>query len=356
VIDEVMSVLPSKADKTPFLSVCIATLNRREYLSETLDKFAQQMCQDVEVLVLDGGSQDGTPLMMQEYAERYAWLRYVRLSKNGGIDADYDQCVRQARGQYCWLFSDDDWPLQGALDKVIDTCKGGHDFIYIDAQVLDKNMDQVLADRRVTWRGDRTIASGHTDEVFRLAGAGLSFIGSCIVRRQVWLSRDCTPYYGYYFPHIAMLFQKPLEGSACLLDYVGVAIRYGNATWSAKSFQIWALLWPELIWKLQGISAKAKQSVSAHQPWRKPLFLLWQRAKGVYNTHSYTQYIEPLMTNSAHKFWIKALSYIPGVLVLLTMLLLLRVFRPHNKFLVAELMLSIYYRPVWMKFLVKYPI
>ena len=87
------------------LSICIATRNRSELLQETLEIFAEQMITGVEVVVADGASTDNTPQMLAKLANDYSWLRYFSLNSNGGIDADYDFCVRQARGKYCWMFS-----------------------------------------------------------------------------------------------------------------------------------------------------------------------------------------------------------------------------------------------------------
>jgi abequosyltransferase len=45
---------------TPHLSICIATLNRARFLKETLARILGQASDEVEVVIVDGASSDGT--------------------------------------------------------------------------------------------------------------------------------------------------------------------------------------------------------------------------------------------------------------------------------------------------------
>ena len=46
--------------KTPKLSICISTLDREELLKELIESILEQKCDDIEIVVSDGGSQDNT--------------------------------------------------------------------------------------------------------------------------------------------------------------------------------------------------------------------------------------------------------------------------------------------------------
>ena len=81
------------------LSVCIATFNRARYIGETLDSILAQATDDVEVVVLDGGSTDGTRDVVEEFARRHPRLRYVRQETNHGVDRDFDTAVHLATGE-----------------------------------------------------------------------------------------------------------------------------------------------------------------------------------------------------------------------------------------------------------------
>ena len=102
----------------PILSICIATYNRAGFIGETLDSIIAQMDDDVEILVVDGASTDNTEGIMREYTQKESRIRYVRLSAKGGVDQDYDKSVELARGEFCWLFTDDDLLKPGAVAAV----------------------------------------------------------------------------------------------------------------------------------------------------------------------------------------------------------------------------------------------
>jgi abequosyltransferase len=335
------------------LSICIATLNRCEFLAETIGKFAEQMLDGVELVVVDGGSADGTQTMVEQAKKKYPWISYHRLSTNGGIDADYDKSVQLAQGQYCWMFSDDDWPLPGALKAIYGACGQGHDFVFADAQVRDVKMQEIFLERRSKLTQDQTLCGDDMDTLFKLTGSALSFIGSCIVRRDIWLARDCKSYYGYYFPHIAIVFQQPLRATSLLLYEPLIAIRYGNATWTGSAFKIWMLLWPRLVWKMASISDIAKASVTALEPWRSTSMLMWQRAKGTYTPVQYRDFLAVLPMSKIMRMKLQLISVVPGTLAAVLALIAVQVSHKPRKYLIEELRLSPYCQGSWIKRLMR---
>jgi len=91
------------------VSVVIPTHNRKEFIGETVDSVLAQTYTDLEVIVVDDGSTDGTSDYMQtRYADeprvRYVWQENAERSaaRNRGID--------EARGEFvAFLDSDDLW-------------------------------------------------------------------------------------------------------------------------------------------------------------------------------------------------------------------------------------------------------
>ena len=51
----------------PRLSVCVATYNRAEYIGETLESIIPQLTDEVEIVVVDGASTDGTSTVVKGY-------------------------------------------------------------------------------------------------------------------------------------------------------------------------------------------------------------------------------------------------------------------------------------------------
>ena len=277
---------------TPSLSICIATYNRADYLGETLDSIVAQLTDDVELLVVDGASTDSTPSLMKGYADGDARIRYVRLPVKGGIDPDYDRSVELARGDYCWMFTDDDLLKEGAVTTILAAISKGYDLVVVNAEVRDKNLRDVVEDRRIASSSDRVFGPAETDGLIVEALYYLSFIGGVVVRRSLWLERERRAYFGTEFVHVGVLFQKPLPNGALVIAKPYIVIRSGNAQWSTRSFEIWMFKWPRLLWSFGHISDAAKCRVSAKEPWRAFAVLLRQRSLGSYTPESYRKYLQ----------------------------------------------------------------
>jgi len=93
-----------------------------------------------------------------------------------------------------------------------------------------------------------------------------------------------------------------------------VAIRYGNASWSARAFEIWMFKWPDLIWSFRQFTDEAKAAVCPREPWRNIRKLLLYRAKGAYSIRDYRTLLASRTASPAWRVQALAIALIPGVL------------------------------------------
>lgn len=302
------------------LSIVISTMNRATFIGETLESILPQMSQQTEVVVLDGASTDGAPAVLQNFAARHPALKVVLAPVNSGLDADYDAAVGHARGDYVWLMGDDDLLKPGAVARVIQALAHAPDLLVVDAEDRDITMTRVLEPRRLPFSGERAYAPEDGDRLLADAGNALSFIGGTIVRRALWMERDRARYYGSMFLHVGVIFQAPL--SAIVLGEPLIAIRYGNASWSGRSFDIWMRLWPDLIWGLP-LSDWAKRAVVPRHPWRSLRRLVAFRGAGAFDRSQYRAFFAGRRLG-AWRAVLLALAGIPGAAVNTAALLHLR--------------------------------
>jgi glycosyltransferase involved in cell wall biosynthesis len=288
--------------KRPILSICIATYNRADYICETLDSIIPQLDDDVELLVVDGASTDNTEDVVRRYVDVDPHIRYIRLSTKGGVDQDYDKSVELARGEFCWLFTDDDLLKPGAVTAVKTAINEGHGLIVVNAEVRDRELSVILQSRRIVMHDNKVYAPNTMECIFVDALDYLSFIGAAVIRRSVWLSRERESYFGTEFIHVGVLFQKPLTETALIIAEPYIIIRFGNAQWESRRFDIWMFKWPKLVWSFKDISNGAKQSVTRREPWRNVKKLITQRSEGSYNLRSYRQYFSTMRVNVLWKF------------------------------------------------------
>lgn len=282
-----MTPLPLAA---PQLSICIATFNRGRFIAQTLETITSQLTQAVELVVVDGASKDNTQAIMETYCEKFPTIRYIREKLNSGVDADFDKAVTYARGSYCWLMTDDDLLVPGAVDQVLHKLAEQPDLLVVNAEVRTANLQHVLQTSCINISQEQQFQQAN-DSFLRIAGSALSFIGSVVIRRTSWLKRDRDSYYGSLFVHVGVILQPPALQNIIVLAQPLIEIRYGNAMWTSRSFEIWMFMWPNLIWGFKGFSEEAKEAVCQREPWRNAVELFKQRAKGSYSIAEYRKYI-----------------------------------------------------------------
>ena len=297
--------------KTPLLSICIATYNRADFIGETLDSIIPQLTDEVELLVVDGASTDNTEEVVRSYLKKSERLRYVRLPKKGGVDRDYDTSVELAQGEMCWLFTDDDLLKPGAIAAVREAVKQGHGLIIVNAEMRNRDLSAVYQKKRIEIQADKKYASTEMEALFIDALDYLSFVGGVVIRRSIWLSRERESYFGTDFLHVGVIFQKPLTESAMIIAEPYITIRYGNAQWLSRNFEIWMFNWPKLVWSFKHISPEAMLEVSYKEPWRKFRVLVYQRSIGNYSPQLYRQYLSTMQASALWRVCAFPIAFLP---------------------------------------------
>ena len=91
---------------TPLVSIVVASYNRRQLVGRTLASALNQSLQDLEVVVSDDGSTDGTRQILEGISDPR--LRVHFHSANVGVWANWATALRMARGRYIVFLGDDD--------------------------------------------------------------------------------------------------------------------------------------------------------------------------------------------------------------------------------------------------------
>ncbi len=294
------------------LSICIATRNRGAFIGATLESVICQATDEVEIVVLDGASTDNTEEVVRAYQSRFPRLRYIRAEVNMGIDRDFAKVVELAHGEYCWLFCDDDIFRPGAIRVVLDALKNHYSLIIANSEVRSADLTKILEVRKLLFEKDKIYTPNENDRLMAEAGQYLSFIGCVIIKRQLWEGREKEPYFGSYFIHFGIIFQRPLPGDVLAIAEPLVSIRYANASWANKFFEIWMFKWPNLIWSFTDFPNSVKDKVWPKEPWRSPKSLMHFRARGAYTMREYEQWLSPRLRSYWSRATSKAIAHFPG--------------------------------------------
>jgi abequosyltransferase len=271
------------------LSICIATLNRADFIAETLQGILRQLPADTEIVVVDGASTDGTDRIVSDLFAGRDNCHLIRLPEKGGVDKDYCRAVEAASGEFCWLMTDDDTLTVGAITTVLSNLADDVDLILVNSEVATKDMGTTLVPRRLATAADRDFGPDEQDQLLAVAGDLLSFIGTVVIRRSVWVAREHLPYFGTEFIHVGVIFQRPLDRKARLIARPLIRIRYGNAQWSRRAFDIWIRKWPRLIWSFPHLPASAKRQVVPRDPRLSLWALVSMKNRGCYGREEYVR-------------------------------------------------------------------
>ncbi len=111
------------------VSVCIANWNCREQLRECLESLHPALQEiDLEVVVVDNGSEDGAPDMV---ARDFPEVVLVRNFDNRGFSAANNQAAGRAKGQFLFFLNNDTVVPAGSLRSLVEYAESHPDAVMI---------------------------------------------------------------------------------------------------------------------------------------------------------------------------------------------------------------------------------
>jgi glycosyltransferase involved in cell wall biosynthesis len=129
-------------------SICIPNYNYARYLGRTIQSILDQDYDDLEILVSDNASTDGSVALVQEFADPR--IRLHVNACNVGFGGNLDRCARMAVGELMIMLSSDDLMRAGALA----TYRKFFDYLGESGQstIASASQDEIDPDDRVTGR------------------------------------------------------------------------------------------------------------------------------------------------------------------------------------------------------------
>lgn len=127
-------------------SVIIPVYNAEKTLRRCLDSLLCQSCEDVELLLVNDGSTDGSGVICEEYAARYPQIRYLP-QENGGSSAARNAGMDAARGEYV-LFVDSDDVVTPDYFSIVRNAAGSADLVQFGHALLNTDAT-ALADNKL---------------------------------------------------------------------------------------------------------------------------------------------------------------------------------------------------------------
>ena len=194
----------------PLLSIAIPAYNRPRELKFAIERFIEQIdgrYDDlIEIRVSDDCSPGGSLKSIERLCNRYSFLHFRRYSKNVGLERNLIKATEECRGEYLWIFGDDDsLECPVAMDKIFPLLKEG-DF---DMLVLNRvrrsfaSMDLLSENWMKLDREELKRYDGLTSFCLEFGFISvIGFVSVNIFRRLPFAKLDLSDYYGTMYPQL----------------------------------------------------------------------------------------------------------------------------------------------------------
>jgi len=112
-----------RQNRAPLVSVVIASYNHAPFIQDCLSSVLSQDFSDLEIIVTDDGSQDGTPARVAHIASQQAakpgspQIDLHAFAQNLGACVAMNDAIRRSRGKYIAVLNSDDQFLPGKLQR-----------------------------------------------------------------------------------------------------------------------------------------------------------------------------------------------------------------------------------------------
>jgi len=93
----------------PKISVIIPSYNSEEYLKKAVESVINQTLKELEIILVDDGSSDKTPTLLQHYKMADNRVEVITHPKNMGLGPARNSGINQAKGKYLFFLDSDDY-------------------------------------------------------------------------------------------------------------------------------------------------------------------------------------------------------------------------------------------------------
>ena len=155
--------------KRPLVSIITVVFNGAKHVEQTINSVLNQSYKNIEYIIIDGGSTDGTVDIIKRYETK---ISYWQSERDGGIYFAMNKGISMAKGELIGILNADDFYLPNTIQKVLDADKLFHADIY-------------HGDMQYVMEGSANLAAAKPD-ITKMDEMPAIFHPTCFVRRAVY--------------------------------------------------------------------------------------------------------------------------------------------------------------------------
>jgi glycosyltransferase involved in cell wall biosynthesis/ubiquinone/menaquinone biosynthesis C-methylase UbiE len=126
-------------EKEPLVSVIVPNYNHERYLPERLHSIAEQTFHNMEIILLDDASTDGSRAILQKFSNEERRARFIPSTQNSGSTfKQWRKGLSQARGKHVWIAESDDVAEPTFLETLVERLETnpGSSLVYCQPQIV----------------------------------------------------------------------------------------------------------------------------------------------------------------------------------------------------------------------------
>ncbi|SHG76224.1 glycosyltransferase family 2 protein [Chryseobacterium sp. OV279] len=122
------------------VSIIVPVYNVENYLAKCLDSLINQSLQEIEIIVVDDGSKDGSGLIIEEYARKFPEKIKAFTKENGGLSDARNFGLEKASGKYIGFVDSDDYVTETMFEEMMQLAeKHNAKMVICNIQKVDQN-------------------------------------------------------------------------------------------------------------------------------------------------------------------------------------------------------------------------
>lgn len=205
-----------------YISFAIPCYNSEEYMAHAVESILIGG-EDVEILIINDGSKDGTLRIAKEFEEKYPTIVRVIDKENGGHGDAVNAGLKNATGKYFKVVDSDDWVDEHSLLKILELLRGWNEHdMEVDMLISNYVYEKVGAQHKkvIHYRGVLP-----ENEIFSWKDAGHFGIAQYILMHSVIYRTELLklnqlelPKHTFYVDNIYVYYPLPFVKKMYYLD------------------------------------------------------------------------------------------------------------------------------------------
>ena len=114
--------MKTSTSSSPNISIIVPVYNVAQYLEQCLDSLVNQTLKNIEIIIVDDGSTDGSEKTCDLYAAKYPSIKVIH-QKNAGLSAARKTGMQYISGKYCGFVDSDDFVSPDYFEMLYNTAE-----------------------------------------------------------------------------------------------------------------------------------------------------------------------------------------------------------------------------------------